>query len=1152
MVRLRNRGEAVKQLRTIVLATMFVAGGLMLCRPAPAQTAATGALTGIVSDPSSAAISGAAVTVVNSATGISGTAVTATSGVYRFPFLLPGTYSARVTASGFKTNNFPKITIKVTETSTLNISLEVGAVSQVVQVHAEAALAQTESVTLGQNVSGTEITDLPLTNRNYTQVLALSAGVGGDVFNGAEMGKNTQDMYVNGMRTLDNNYQMDGAPINNFGTGRAGDFLAYNGIAIPNPDAIQEFQIQTSLYDAGYGRNAGANVDVVTKSGSNSFHGDTWEFFRNEALNANDFFLNEEGQPRGILRQNQFGGTLGGPIKKDKAFFFFSYQGTRQLNGLGSSSLSSTFLPPLTNDRSAAALGKIACGQSGYYGGVAVACDGSNINPVALNLLNRKFPNGQFVIPNPQTIMSDGTGFSVYSIPSRFAEDQFVGNIDYHVGDEHTLIGRYFFSRDPAVDSFTGPSVPGFGITKEADNENLVLKLTSTFSPRFVNVVTGSFSRELGNTASANQITNSAVGITPDSSPLLPIISVAGSFQVGGTLNDGFTTSGNEFTISDDISTIHGNHSIRMGFVFQRDQDNINDDGIAIGTVNFLSFPDFLLGESAAQNGSQYSNVFSSIGEGGNHVRGYRVNSTASFIQDDWKVRRNLTVNLGVRWDINGAISENHGVITNFSIPIALAGGPPPPQGTLLGYTVPSNFPQVRDKTLPAGVIVTDNKTTVYPHPLHNFGPRIGLAWSPFARSNHFVIRAGYGIYYSKVTGDWFAQLLSAPPYSAIGDLAGVGNASATFQNPLPPLTAGWTPRSIANPITFVNVPTNTDSPMDQQFSLNTQYEILPNTLLQVGYVGSRATRIEESRPDNQPLLASPTNPVNGITTNTVENASLRVPVLGATPFSYDVETYGWLWYNSLQTTLTKRMSHGLQIQAAYTFSKTLDTESYTYGSNSIYSGGYCVGNMDDCRAYYGPADYDRRHRLTVGYVWETPGFQNKQNLVGRVLGSWTVSGMVVAQSGLALTINDQRSASIYGYAPAITLATLCPGFTRSGIETKGPVSSRLNDFFNTAAFCAPPTVGDGTGIGTLGKGIVPGPGQNNWDISLARDFKVKRLGENSAFQFRTDFLNAFNHTQFAVPAGVAGVDPSLPGFGAITATSVSPRLIQFGLKYYF
>ena len=396
-------------------------------------------------------------TATRADTGESRATTTDASGAFRFALLLPGRYQLKFSVAGFKAVEVSSAQVNVTETTVIDQKLEIGSQNQEVTVEATATRVQTETSTIGEVIGQERVSTLPLTNRNYTQILSLAAGVQGSVNNAAVLGKGTQDVVVNGGMGNQNSYQQDGIEINNFGSGQASDAGNYSGLGIPNPDSIEEFKIQTSLFDAGYGRNPGANVNVVTKSGTNAFHGALWEFLRNTDLNANDFFQNKSGLPRAPFLQNQFGGTIGGRIIKDKLFFFGSYQGTRQVNGLADQGHSTSFLPPLTNDRSAATLGAEFCPQNNpgsktfFAETVQVACDGSNINPVALNVLNAKLANGSYYIPTPQTIQANGLGFSSFVVPAHFQEDQYLFNMDYVISQKHTLSERIFYTADPQI-----------------------------------------------------------------------------------------------------------------------------------------------------------------------------------------------------------------------------------------------------------------------------------------------------------------------------------------------------------------------------------------------------------------------------------------------------------------------------------------------------------------------------------------------------------------------------------------------------------------------------------------------------------------------------------------------------------------------------
>jgi hypothetical protein len=415
-----------------------------------AQTAGTGALSVTVTDASGSVIAGAQVKVTSESSGETRMVQTGANGTFTVPLLLPGAYSVEVTKEGFRTATVPHAQVIVTETNALNIRLEVGQVSEKVFVEAQVAQLQTESSTLGRVTTSEQVESLPLAMRNFTQIIGLNPGVSSEIANAGELGRggggNNQDPTVSaGNWASDNNFQMNGVGVNDIQ--QSGFFSA--GVAIPNPDTIQEFKVQTGQYDASYGRNAGANVDVVTKGGTNEYHGAAWEYFRNDDMNANTFFGNSHHQPRAVLKQNQFGGDFGGPIKRDKLQFFTSYQGTRQRNGLDLNCSSTIQEAPLTSDRSQAALGALFAGQSGLFGGTAIAADGSNINPVALKLLNLKLPNGQFLIPTPQTVNTslpfDSQGSLSFSESCPFTEDQFMTNADYEMSTKSKLSGRFLF-----------------------------------------------------------------------------------------------------------------------------------------------------------------------------------------------------------------------------------------------------------------------------------------------------------------------------------------------------------------------------------------------------------------------------------------------------------------------------------------------------------------------------------------------------------------------------------------------------------------------------------------------------------------------------------------------------------------------------------
>jgi hypothetical protein len=408
-------------------------------------------------------------------------------------------------------------------------------------------------------------------------------------------------------------------------------------------------------------------------------------------------------------------------------------------------------------------------------------------------------------------------------------------------------------------------------------------------------------------------------------------------------------------------------------------------------------------------------------------------------------------------------------------------------------------------------------------------------------------VRGGYGVFYSVPNGNSVLQTLGAQPFVSRLSLTGTSNGAATFSVPYTfALTPGvWTPRTPTSQLSETLVAPNYDSPMTQQFSFDVQDEVLPNTVLEVSYVGTRGTRLSESRALNEALLASPSNPINGITTNTLANVAQRVPFIGFAPTGATViETYGFSMFHSLQATLKRQFSHGVQFQAAYTWSKVMTTVQGT-GQNAVFVGG--SGNSNDPAdgsQRWSPAGFDRTHRMVLVYLWRLPAPKAGGTLLQQALNNWSVSGVATIQTGLPLTITDSRGGSIFGFA-STSRAQLCPGVTYGDIATPGSVGSRVNNYLSTSAFCAVPAIGNGTGYGDSGAGIVRGPDQNNIDLSITKAFRV---AERHAFEFRSEFFNTLNHVQYSTPGTAFGT----ASFGVIGSTSVAARLIQFGLKYNF
>lgn len=1130
----------VRRALTFILSVLIVLFGTVSATVA--QAPGTGAVAGEVLDPTTAPVPGAQVTLVNEDTRLTRTVAATLEGSFRSTLLPPGNYSITVEARGFRPQTLPSIQVLASETTVVDFKLKLGVNTTTIEVSGSVELAESQSSTLGRATDEKTILALPLANRNFSQILALSPGVIVAVPNAGAFGKNTQNVSVNGAKTTANNFQFNGIDANNLSENSASGFAPEPGIAIPAPDTIAEFKVQTGMYDAGYGRSAGANVDIVSKAGSNEFHGSLWEFFRNDALNANDFFLKQNGQSRPVLKQNQFGGTVGGPLRKDKTFFFGSYQGSIQRNGQAQGALESAILPPLTNDRSAAALGQLFGGQTGAFGGVAVAPDGSNINPVALALLNFKLPDGSYAIPTPQTILPTGVGESTFSFPGKYREDQFSANLDQNLSQADQLSGRFFYSRDSTHQPFTpfAATVPGWGTNFSARNTMFTLSEEHTLHPNLTNLARFGYLRFNGLQTSENAIPAADVGMaTPSGLPLLPGIQIQGLFTIGSFGEPFYFQNTNTFVGQDMLSVTHGRQSLRMGVEAKRHQLVLNVPFTTAGFLLLQSFPDFLIGQSAAQNGSGQSNIFQSTGASGLFRKDQRYTDFAGFVQDDIRVSSRLTVNAGLRYEYFGPPTEIHGHLSNFDP--AIAPSQVPASGSLVGFLMPANY----DGPIPDGVTRTSNSSFWNPD-YKDLSPRLGFAFR-LPGTSAVVLRGGYGIYYERLSGELVLLDVGQQPFSLTQSLLGALNAAATLQQPfVPPL-----PPNSAYPIFIARTPTSAlaqgaisrsiTSPYTQQYNLNIQYEFAHDFLWEVGYVGSKTTHLAGCVEFNQALIATPQNPVNGQTTTTNENIAQRVPFAGLAGGSYICQTSFPANYNSLQTSVTKRMSHGLDFLASYTFSKTLDDTSGTGGIDSL-DLNFLGNDQTNPRESRGLTDFDRRHRFVTSFLYQPPNLKIGPGFARHMVSGWQFSGVIALQSGLPITVIDSTAGSVYGNLVGFTRGE-CTGVSPA---SSGSLISRLNGYFNPPAFAPPPTIGDGTGFGNCGVGIMRGPNQRNLDLGIQRSF---RLTEASALDFRLEFFNLTNTPKFGQPLNDFAAGPA---FGLISSSAGNPRIVQAALKYRF
>lgn len=980
---MKVRPEALKFVCSIF--TSFVL--LFACATASlAQTGGTGALTGTVTDPSGAVIAGATVIATDIGTGQARTTTTDANGSYKFGLLTPSTYSVKFSAAGFKTIEVPTVTVNVTETAVLNHALEVGAQSEQITVEATQQTIQTQNAANGDLVGSKEVTALPLVSRNYTQIITLGTGVVANATTASSIGNGTEDISANGSRGDQNNYSMDGSSVVNYVSGTASQSGSFPGIAIPNPDSIQEFKVQTSQYDASSGRNPGANVEVVTKSGTNEFHGDAWEFNRNNLFNANDFFYKRSELDQGIpnapqtLKQNTFGGTFGGPIRKDKLFFFGSYQGIRQINGIGTSGFAfgytpDTFLMPwndykdlggacsdvrcTTNPAAYKAyLGSIFAGQPDLDG-TPVAANGSNISNTAIAYLQAKgldkgpynqgfyFPSmtkAQETSPGTACLNTGATLGSgcetAISEPIHASENQYLINTDYVLTSKHTLSEKYMYSTDPqtqTLNCFINGQMcnPGAPINGHYINHVGQLKLTSVLSGSLVNEARFSFHRDIENNTDPTPVLSCDLSSTANVIPLVnngapcPLVSTGTNgalakefpemnvipildnvaifggapWSQGGNFAMISTNFINTYQWADQISWTHGKQTIRGGFQAERIQYNNTIPASGRGELLLPSTADFLTSSAgttaSASNPGGYNDgtpatsdsILAEFGLKGPLVHYNRINAFDWYVQDDIKVNRKLTVNLGVRWEYDGFPDDVSGQFSNiwlsqlakFNTGSAFLGSA---TGTLEGFVVPSNFDKTAGFTAPngaGGVLVNSNKTLVPGTPWHNFAPRLGVAWQPLGTK--FVVRAGYGVFYDRVYGNLLIDnQLNLPPYA--GTAAGVApfTLSNTLHNPWyagSQIPLAWTPRYVTGPATICpggytcgfadsDLTYTSDSPvmanrlpMVQEYNLDFQYEVAHNWVLDVGYVGSHSIHLYNYGQDSNFGLLVPGAPNN-------------------------------------------------------------------------------------------------------------------------------------------------------------------------------------------------------------------------------------------------------------------------------------------------
>jgi hypothetical protein len=1154
------RSTRVKIVLFIFIFGLFFANS----RGALAQVAG-GTLSGSITDPSGAAVANAQVVIKNSATGVSTTVTTNTDGLYSAANLLPGEYEVAVSASGFNTGIKKGITINVGSQPVFNMALQVGSVTNSVEVTTEAPTVQLTSSDISATVSATTVRELPLNGRSWTDLAALQPGVDSihtqpSFSTGADRGNRGfgQQLTISGARPQQNNYRLDGISLNDYANGAPGSVLGGNlGV-----DAIQEFSVLTSNYSAEYGKTSGGVVNAITRSGTNAFHGSGYEFLRNSALDARNYF-EDPTQPKAQFRRNQFGGTFGGPIVKDRTFFFVDYEGNRQSKGIANRNTvpsqaarngtlcSIPILPPDPN-----------------------ACTTTQLTPSATtdaNGVDLKVKQYLALYPLPKTLLGNGdTGLFTFIGQQVVSENFVTTRIDHKFSDKDSLFGTYLFDKSP----YTSPdSFGNVQLDTLSSRQIVAVEETHSFSASFLNAVRFGFNHEnVNNDASLNAI-NPAAG---DSSLGAFTGRDAAVINVNGVLSQmtggvgGLPTylyGWNSYQWYDDAFWTKGTHSIKFGFAAERMMLQATALTDPNGIWNFPTMQAFLTNQPSKFAGGVASTLT---------PRNLRQSIFGGYVQDDWRFRPNLTLNLGLRYEMATVPTETNGKIVNLRnlsdpLPVCGVNVPTSCSGTGSFFSNPT---------------------------LHNFEPRLGFAWDPFS-NGRLAVRGGAGLFDVLPLPYQFILLTtqSAPFFT----YASINNpAAGTFFNGLPsplPLASG---RS-----TYVE--SNPKRNYVMQWNLNVQYQLTQNLAAMVAYVGSRGVH-QPFRVDEADLVI-PTKTSAGYlwpqvdvqgnlfssNCNTTDpNAPPDNALLCAPPNTIN-PNYGSIrgmfyqgssYYNAFEAQLAKRMSHGFQVQGTFTWSKSMDTSSATLAGDAF---GNSISSLNwfDMNLTRGLSDFNVGRTLVLNGTWDIPTPKSFSGPARWLADGWELGTILTVSDGVPFTPTwgtgsdpaTTQSSDDFAYPNRLSGSgcnTLTnPGHPENYIKTQCfAVPTAPNAAF-WAANCdpAPPSLKGSVDPNSLqcfnlrgnsGRNFLIGPGVTDLDFSVFKNNPIKRISENFNVQFRVEMFNVLNHPSFAPPgpgdgntdifdATGSSLAPSGGGTaGVLQKTTIPERQIQFALKVVF
>jgi hypothetical protein len=1117
-------------------------------------------LTGTVTDPSGALVAGASVVVHSLDTGADIRSVTTTNtGSFNITNIPAGRYTVTVRSGGFQTFIANSVILNVAEKHTLDVQLQAGQVTEHVEVTAENTPIQTTTAEESGTVTGDQVRELALDNRNFEQLVLLEPGVANQLGDKPGFGlQSNTEISINGARTGANNWTVDGADINDSGS---------NGTLLNTPsiDAIQEFTLERSNYDASFGRSGGGQVVVATKSGTNQFHGSAYEFNRNNDYNANTFTDRASialGSPASafptpVEHYNDFGFTIGGPLfvpklyhpDKNKTFFFWAEEWRKS-----NTPDPQTFTVPTAAQLAGQFTGPVPIAPAGCVttsGGV------STISPTCFSTNAQAYLNA---FMNAYPANANGQLVTDFSQLNNFREDNI--RLDQNVGDKIRLYARYM--QDSVPESFPfglwgSANYPGVEPTSlNAPGRNLVINATATLSPKVVNEVEfvdayGAINSVLVNAiATSPAFTSTLTGGTTYQDPYgrAPGITFASSNNVGlANQSAPYFERNKDRNIFDNISIQHGNHTIRAGVtaMWMIKTEN-GDSGAATFTFRDHTatggdpeFANFLLGQADSYSQQSHDTI----------PFLHYVNFEA-YVQDDWKVTRKLTLNLGLRYSFFPSPHDSNDTLLNFD-PAAFNFANAPAIDPATGNMNLALSPNANSATYANGLIFPTGATCSAAQAISptascspfgqlvnaksnkNFGPRFGLAYDPFGNGK-WAIRAGYGLFYDRtLNGIWEQNAFDDPPLVQTSAINNNGSFSTNIFDNVNNGAAAPTP---VTPVNIVVTGTPVFKvPSYQDFNVSVQHDLMRNTVLEVAYVGTRGTHLLGDMDLNQPTVASRlANP------NSDANALVQFPGFGSIRSRNPIFTSN---YNSLQISLNRRFTNGLTLGAAYTWSKLLNTnpQDRDLGMQNTY----------DIKSNYGLSTLNTPQIFSLNYVYDLPFFKNEHNLQGYVLGGWEISGITNIQSGQSQTVTQ-------GTDPFATVANNGSGINlaREGLiqiranqagDPKGPKTA--TEFFNTAAFS--PASG---AFGSEQPGAVLGPGFQLWDMSLIKNFN---FGERARLQLRFESFNTFNHgspNAINTTCSASALSPldctaGNPAFGTVTGYH-DPRTLQLGAKFQF